>query len=242
MMAGTYKFRNDEYLLKHGDPLYAPDWENREREKLRNPQPRPVHVPRPEQYEPVGGMARLPSGRSEASGHHGSGVQQPPARQPASPASPAAVRRVRTGRAKGSGWSWCLRRDAANEAPNHLSVDRAQVEDVFQMARTLSAPSTLTTVGVQERMRVMATPWTGSVTNGTYRPSSSSRRNSMKYFDEPDDGLQFSLPQTTNQRYGARAAEAQPPAKFFPKNTCDVCEFADSATKTLTPYVPHLRF
>mmetsp|Transcript_97656 Transcript_97656/g.273251 ORF Transcript_97656/g.273251 Transcript_97656/m.273251 type:complete len:198 (+) Transcript_97656:76-669(+) len=133
------------------------------------------------------------------------------------------------GPAKGEGWSWC--RPKAKQplnmgAPPEVAADRAQ------LTRSLTSPSMLTEEGKEEALRVFgARPvqvrWTGE------------RKTTSTSVIKLDPSK---VPRTCNQMYGARAHEAQPPGRYVPKSTCDVCQFVDEANKSKTPYCAQIRF
>uniref|UniRef100_A0A7S1PJV4 Uncharacterized protein n=1 Tax=Alexandrium catenella TaxID=2925 RepID=A0A7S1PJV4_ALECA len=239
MAAGTFNFRNDEYLLKHGNPLYDPEWPAKEWGKMRNPDIKPFPVPCPAgQQLMAGSTLRVPSSRRSHSSSHCGGTS-PASRQPQLAPTTPLVRRVREGASTSKNWGWCLPKEARMGTGASLSqaADGGAV-DSLQLNRSLSSPSTLTIAGQQERMRVMATNWEPHVGALPKAPSRPSTLEMLK----SSDSKQFKLPQTDNQKYGSRLHEAKPLDKFFPKSTCDVCQFTDVAQKTLTPYCAQIRF
>mmetsp|Transcript_12734 Transcript_12734/g.40155 ORF Transcript_12734/g.40155 Transcript_12734/m.40155 type:complete len:283 (-) Transcript_12734:109-957(-) len=173
MAAGTFKYRNDEYFLKHGDPLYDPHWPAKEYEKMRSTLPKEYPAPRPELKSLTGTMGlNALSQRSERSSRSGAAVPASPARQPEPPAH--LVRKVRGGRPESKNWSWCLPKgDRMQELGPGL-----EPADALGLHRTLSSPSTLTDIGQQERVRVLGTHGNNSpasalrATSSSYRPMS----------------------------------------------------------------------
>jgi len=127
-------------------------------------------------------------------------------------------------------WDWCQpkRRGSlqAREDPEKLVG--------YHSKRDLTSPSTLTWEGQNEAMRVLG---------ATATSTSGFRSMGSTGFDErPKTTSLKKLPMTCNQIYGSRAEQAEPAAKYVPKNTCDVCRFVDAMVLSKTPYNPSIRF
>lgn len=238
--AGGYKWRTDEYYAEQGDTLYAPDWQERDVDRYRTfnrsgKMPRCEASPLAEQ----GQMHLLSGKRSGGSSASSAGTgrrsrsQAAPFKmsQPVASSSEQLPARKVKGLPNREGWNWCMPKDRGGGGL--LLADEHR-----PMMKSLSSPTTLTQAGKAERMRVMGGFGSSDAVNVTPQNSSNGRVTL-----EPINPIDKStLPQTTNQMYGARASQFEPPRKFFPKSTCDVVMFTDNATKTLTPYNHAIRF
>eukprot|EP00927_Polykrikos_kofoidii_P069755 TRINITY_DN65361_c0_g1_i1.p1 TRINITY_DN65361_c0_g1~~TRINITY_DN65361_c0_g1_i1.p1 ORF type:complete len:270 (+),score=37.59 TRINITY_DN65361_c0_g1_i1:121-810(+) len=225
--AGTFKWKSDEYLTRAGSGMSVPNWIDQAVEKFRTPADN--------------GRVRveLPTGRASASSPAAS-VRKRDAGEPwRAAASPEAVECMtmsrtpvlrRRNQAGKDGWGWCM----PARPQQHSAGALASSGERSLMPRTLSSPSTLTYEGQREAQRVLGA-------NVEYMPSDTSmRRRSAR--DEAPLPHKSEVPQTCNQMYGSKAAQADRTSKFVPKVSCDVCLFTDAAVRTMTPYDHAIRF
>lgn len=232
-LAGSYKWKADEYIREHAsDSLHVQDWPRKELERHRPQAAVPTISPtfaasrvHSAGQDSLDDMLDLAKAKGVDDGSGARQVEWPPPAGPMSPAQRVALARGRV--PKGESWDWC--RPQPRQQPN---LKPPPPRDSYQMERSLSSPSTLTYEGRDEASRVLGAHVGSAAPIGQRRPSATRF--------EPLSAAQ--VPKTCNQMYGARAHEADRSGRFLPKSTCDVCQFVDEAAKSRTPYCAQIRF
>lgn len=233
--AGAYKWKFDEYQETKGpETLLTRGWQAKEEEKMRAAVDRTISGPQFSQSPKkanFGTPQDLMQGSQPEQAGHARMRHQPMDWRPQK-ALPSV--------AGFEGWGWCRTKgnllDVSDRAPAPAPMSA-------MLGRTLSSPSLLTFEGRSEAGRVLgARPphlVEGTLVTAGRQAAEGGRPNSAL----KDAALsKFDPPKTCNQIYGSRTAVAEHPLTKFNKNSCDVCLFVDSMSKTKTNYCPQIRF